>query len=118
MALDRLHRSMAGYHMITGHSASIGLCHRGLRTLLVESYVVSHLLFASCVWGHVLFAWGGQGDVLQLTDAGTSARAQIEVHHRRALRWALGSCVTADTRWAALYFLAHQIPVQGLALKS
>ena len=117
MALDRLHNSVAAYYTITSHGKSMGICNRVLRTKLVESHIVSHLLFGSSVWGTVLFSWRGNRDLLQITDAGHSARAKIEVHHRRALRWALGQCVTRDTRSAALYFLAQQIPVQGLALK-
>ena len=90
MALDRLQKSLAGYHMITSHSKSLGICHRGLRTLLVESYIVSHLLFGSFIWGHVLCAWGGSAGLLSLTYGSPSDRAKIKVHHRRALQWALG----------------------------
>lgn len=108
-AADRLTASQAAYFRLRGHCLSLGVRSKKIRTLLVESYVTSHLLFASAIWSHSL------GSTPVLPTAGPTVPAKLEIHHRRALRWALG--LQSDTRNAATYFLAHTIPVQGLAIK-
>ena len=68
------------------------------------------MLFGSVIWGHVLgFKWS-----LRDGAAGGSA-GKLGVIYRNALRWSISA--PAHTRGAALYLIAHSIPLQGLISK-
>ena len=68
------------------------------------------MLFGSVVWGHALgFKWS-----LHDGAAGGST-GKLGIIYRNALQWAI--CTPAHTRRAALYLIAHAIPLQGLISK-
>ena len=68
------------------------------------------MLFGSVIWGHALgFKWS-----LRNGAAGGSA-GKLGVIYRNALRWSIST--PAHTRGAALYLIAHAIPLQGLISK-
>ena len=68
------------------------------------------MLFGSVIWGHALgFKWS-----LHNSAAGGSA-GKLGVIYHHALRWSIS--VPAHTRGAALYLIAHAIPMQGLISK-
>ena len=68
------------------------------------------MLFGSVIWGHVLgFNWS-------LRDGAAEGSAgKLGVIYRNALRWSIS--MPAHTRGAALYLIAHAIPLQGLISK-
>ena len=77
---------------------------------LITAYATSHVLFGSIIWGHALgFKWS-----LHDGAAGGSA-GKLGVLYRNALRWSIS--VPAHARGAALYLIAHAIPLQGLISK-
>ena len=68
------------------------------------------MLFGSVIWGHALgFKWS-----LRDGAAGGSA-GKLGVIYRNALRWSISA--PAHTRGAALYLIAHVIPLQDLIRK-
>ena len=68
------------------------------------------MLFGSVIWGHALgFKWS-----LRNGTAGGSA-GKLRVIYRNALRWSISA--PTHTREAALYLIAHAIPLQGLISK-
>ena len=68
------------------------------------------MLFGSVIWGHALgFKWS-------LRDgAARGSAGKLGVIYRNALRWSISA--PAHTRGAALYLIAHAIPLQGLISK-
>ena len=75
----------------------------------MTAYATSTMLFGCVVWGHIY------GAKLSLRDGPGGAAAQMGVLFRSALRWAIQA--PADMRGAALYLLAHTLPLQGLIIK-
>ena len=72
---------------------------------LTTAYATSHMLFASVIWGHALgFKWSLHDDT-----AGGSA-GKLGVIYRNALRWSIST--PTHTCGAALYLIAHAIPLQ------
>ena len=68
------------------------------------------MLFGSVIWGHALgFKWS-----LYNGAAGGSA-GKLGVIYRNALQWSISAL--AHTCRAALYLIAHAIPLQGLISK-
>ena len=99
MALVRHSKALQGMHLIKSHIRYSGLRSRLVRTMLVEAFATSRLMFGSVVWGHIF------GPKLQLRRTGASAASRIEIAHRRHIRWALKipSCV----RLGFLFVLAN-----------
>ena len=95
--------------MIKSHIRYSGLRTRLVRTLLVEAFATSRLMFGSVLWGHIF------GPRLLLRRTGASAASRIELAHRRHIRWALK--VPACIRLGFLFVLANQLPFQGLVVK-
>ena len=109
MALTRHSKAQQGMHLVKTHIRYSGIRSRLIRTMLVEAFATSRLMFGAVVWGHVF------GSHLQLRRSGNSAATRIEVAHRRHLRWALK--VPSSVRTGFLHVLANQLPFQGLVVK-
>ena len=68
------------------------------------------MLFESVIWGHALgFKW------LLHDGAVVRSAGKLGVIYRNALWWSIS--VPVHTRSAALYLIAHAIPLQGLISK-
>ena len=71
---------------------------------LRTAYATSHMLFGSAIWGHALgFKWS-----LHNGTAGGRA-GKLGVVYCNALRWSIS--MSTHTRGAALYLIAHAIPL-------
>ena len=109
MAITRYTKAQQGMHMVKSHVRYSGIKSRLIRTMLVEAFATSRLMFGAVIWGHVL------GPRMLLHRTGCTVATRIEVSHRRHLRWALG--LPRDIRTGLLYVLANQLPFQGLVAK-
>ena len=77
---------------------------------LTAAYVTSHMHFGRVIWGHAL------GFKLSLHDGTIGGSAgKLGIIYRNALRWSISA--PAHTRGAALYLIAHAVPLQGLISK-
>ena len=68
------------FHQVKLHYSTLGICNQGFCFLMVEAYVLFHLLFGVSYWGHIL----GQTIHLPPTNSHTVVGA-IELHHRQTL---------------------------------
>ena len=94
---------------IKSHVRFSNIRSRLVRTLLVEAFATSRLMFGCVIWGHVF------GAKLLLRRMGGTPAARIETAHHRHLRWALR--VPKELRTSFLLLLANQLPFQGLVTK-
>ena len=87
---------------IKAHARFSSIKSKLVRTLLVEAFATSRLMFGCVIWGHVF------STRLILHRAGGTIAARIEVAHRRHLCWALH--VPKDLCSSFLYLIADQLP--------